>query len=584
MAKKITVIVLFTGFILFIFLFLAQFSIVRAEQLEIEQVSEMPHNPEPYEIRNWKKVAQKYDEFIYDFDKQGEFLPLIKWRESKVNFDLKAPTLPSYVGGEGGGEAINVIASVLGASLAGIDKSDQQGENWVLKQKEYFNDANEENVVLNHPRTKSGNSFWYEILPNILFFGLVDLYPETAKEKTPLMEDNKEMSMEQVMYKSAENFHQAAYEMGKKPEKPDFNWTSFDFKKKEPVYNGKWREPDSAAGIAWLQLAAYNKFGEDKFLRAAGWSLDFLEQIDFNPMYEILLPYGAYTAARMNAEHGEDYNLEKIINWCFESSETRSGWGIINGNWGGFDVYGLQGSTTDSGGYAFAMNTFQMAGALLPIVRYDSRYAEAIGKWMLNLTNNARLFYGNYHADKNQSTAFWDEDPDNVIAYEGLRKRGPKNVSFASKVSPYATGDAQRGEWAPTDLGLYGSSQVGILGGIVEKTEHEKILKLDLLKTDYFQEQAYPSYLFYNPYDQEKIVEIKVNQGEKNGNSGQSGNKDIYDTVSQKFLTKDIEQKAEIELAPQSAAVIVITPAGDELENTGDKKLVNDVVIDYLSD
>ena len=54
---------------------------------------------------------------------------------------------------------------------------------------------------------------------------------------------------------------------------------------------------------------------------------------------------------------------------------------------------GLVGSTTDGEGYAFAMNTFQWAGALTPVARYDTRYAHDIGKWMLNLANAARLFY-----------------------------------------------------------------------------------------------------------------------------------------------------------------------------------------------
>ena len=63
------------------------------------------------------------------------------------------------------------------------------------------------------------------------------------------------------------------------------------------------------------------------------------------------------------------------------------------GRWGNYDCDGLLGSIDNRGGYAFAMNTYAQAGALVPLVRYDTRYARAIGKWMLNLANSARLFY-----------------------------------------------------------------------------------------------------------------------------------------------------------------------------------------------
>ena len=54
--------------------------------------------------------------------------------------------------------------------------------------------------------------------------------------------------------------------------------------------------------------------------------------------------------------------------------------------------------------------------------------------------------------------------------------------------------------------GLYGSSHVGILGGIVRPTNVDGILQLDLLKTDYFHADAYPTYLYYNPHAAEKSV------------------------------------------------------------------------------
>ena len=97
---------------------------------------------------------------------------------------------------------------------------------------------------------------------------------------------------------------------------------------------------------------------------------------------------------------------------------------MISDRWNGLDAHGLVGSTTDGEGYAFAMNTFQWAGALVPLARYDTRYAHDIGKWTLNLANAARLFYPNAHDAEHQSSYAWAKahDGKSVIAYEGIRK------------------------------------------------------------------------------------------------------------------------------------------------------------------
>ena len=43
-----------------------------------------------------------------------------------------------------------------------------------------------------------------------------------------------------------------------------------------PVANGKWTEPDSAAGIAYLEYLAYQKWGESHHLEGAIFGLDYL--------------------------------------------------------------------------------------------------------------------------------------------------------------------------------------------------------------------------------------------------------------------------------------------------------------------
>ena len=62
------------------------------------------------------------------------------------------------------------------------------------------------------------------------------------------------------------------------------------------------------------------------------------------------MPLGAYLAARMNAEIGTNYNVEKFVNWCFDGSNWRK-WGATTGNWGSLDCAGLIGSVTDNRQY-----------------------------------------------------------------------------------------------------------------------------------------------------------------------------------------------------------------------------------------
>lgn len=557
----------------------------QSAQKKIARVELMPNIPSPFIMRDWKEVARGYDAFVFNFDAQGSYLPLITWDKHNINFKLDSFRLPSYVGQKPSGEGINQLAAIVGATLVGIDKSNQDGYNWVLTAKQYYNRTMK--MIYNGTRNSvyRGNTFWYELFPEILFYQLVSLYPAAAKIPTPLSNNQGRMSMEEIMYSTANTYYDAAYVMGGSNDAKGYEWTSFDLTKMEPVFNSRWREPDAAAGIAWMQYMAYVKFGEEKFLDAADWSLRYLENMDYNPLYELLLTYGTYTAARMNAELGCDYNLDKLMNWCFEPSDAKSGWGrpgwgIIAENWSGYDVHGLQGSVTDNGGYAFAMNTYQWAAALVPVVRYDQRYARAIGKWMLNLANNARLFYATFHPDDRQSCSFWQEDPKGLIAYEGLRKAGPivhvstgRSVPVAERKGPYATGDALRNGWAPTDFGLYGSSHVGYLAGIIAPTNDEKILQIDLLATDFFRHQAYPTYLYYNPYSEQKKVELYVGADAV----------DLYDTTTKTFLKKNVSGTVVFSIPPDSAVVLVLAPANGEIAYEDKKMLIDGVIVDYYS-
>ena len=152
--------------------------------------------------------------------------------------------------------------------------------------------------------------------------------------------------------------------------------------------------------------------------------------------YELQLPYGTYTAAKMNAELGTKYDVEKMVNWSFDRGALR-GWGTIVGSWGGYNVSGLVGEANDAGNdYAFQLNGVQQAAALAPMVRYDKRFARAIGKWILNLSNATRLFFPGFLPSNLQDASAWSavNDPQQVMGYEALREKW-------QNLSPYSTGD-----------------------------------------------------------------------------------------------------------------------------------------------
>ena len=261
---------------------------------------------------------------------------------------------------------------------------------------------------------------------------------------------------------------------------PQMNYRAFNLSTMTPNGNGV-AEPEASGVIAWILYNAWLKTGNKKYLEGAQQSIEFLAGLTANPSYELQLPYGTFIAAKMNAELGTQYDINKMLNWSFDRGPLR-GWGTIVGTWNGSNVSGLIGEANDSGNdYAFALNGFQQAAALVPMVKYDKRFARAIGKWMLNLANASRFFYSKYLPPASQDDFAWSStnDPKSVIAYEALKENMNGNKLFA-------TGDAKRNGWAQTNLGIYGSSSVGYLAALVDTTDVSGILLLDVNKTDFF--------------------------------------------------------------------------------------------------
>ena len=547
-----------TIFLICLFSIYAPKGMAQAGQITIARVEEMPNEPSPYFMRDWKKVATAYDSFVYDIQKSGQYLPLVFIKPQGTNYPERPSFgLDTYVGtnSNNNGEGINVLPSLVSASLVGIDKTNQFGKNWVLMSQDYFNKGNGEFLYLNNIGGHSGSDWWYDMMPNIYFYQLYDLYGKIG-------------DAENQFHQVADRMSGAVSAMGGSSTpwtRASMNYRAWDFLHMQPNADGV-HEPEAAGAYAWLLYHAYKETGDESYLRAAEWSMEFLINLSSNPSYELQLPYGAYVAAKMNAETGTEYNIEKLLYWIFNRGPLR-GWGTIVGTWNGIDVSGLVGEANDGGNdYAFQLNGVQQAGNLVPLVRYDKRFARTVGKWMLNLANATRLMYPGSLPSHLQDAYDWSSvnDPAGVIGYEALREQW-------TGLSPYSTGDALKGGWAGTNLSLYSTSSIGYLGALLEKTNQEKILKLDLLKTDFFNDDAYPSYLLFNPYPIAKSVMIDAGDGPT----------DIYDAISESFLVQNVSGPVSIDIPADQAISIVLSPAGGTITYDNDKMLINDVVVDY---
>ena len=249
---------------------------------------------------------------------------------------------------------------------------------------------------------------------------------------------------------------------------------------------------------------------------------------------------------------------------------------MISGEkWGGEDTGGLMGFTdpntgADVRGYAFSMNTFATALPMVPLVRYEDRYSRAIGKWMLNAANAARLFYANAHAPQNQSSSFWTGDPNSSVAYEGLRHHW---LTANDNEELFAGGDPLEYGWGPeTDFALYGAAFSGAFGSIIKPTNVEKILELDLLATDLYRGAAHSTFLYYNPHASTNSVEIDLGVGQLY---------DLYDAAANRFLTRGATGRTLFNVAADEAVMLVVIPAGGRQIFDGRRMLVDGVVVDY---
>ena len=547
-------------------------------QVGVQRIDSMPNMPKPFKILDFNTLAKDYDKKVYDENQTGEYWPLIWKDDSRKNFDQETYGIYTAMGDVRQGkehydgifhESLASIGSVLGASLVGIDKTNQNGENYLRMLKNYYNSETNWSIMMNNTGPEVAQlgggyarDWWYDVYPNVMFYAVADLYPQATEYDT-------------ILKSVADKFYEADSVLN-----GNYDYSFFDYATMQPNKTWICTQQDAAAGHAFVLYSAYQKFNNPKYLDGAKSSLEALLNQKENYFYEILMPFGAYVAARMNAEQGTNYDFAEVLDWTFDgNSACREGWGVLVDNWNGYDVSGLVGSTTHNGGFAFLMNTYDAMWPLVPMVRYDQRYANIIGKWMLNAANASRLFYPYEIPDEHQTIPDEKEHTKGVIAYEGLIKSShyEEEGLYLDIAAPVAIGDGMK--WNKdnpkvSQFSVYGSGHVGIAGAIISKTNVENILQLDLLATDFYREEAYPSYLYYNPNAESKEVIISI------------GDKDlkIYDAVERKFISQKTKFDFTFNIEGESSRLLVMIPTSAKVKEKDGKLYADDIVIDYKYD
>jgi len=537
-------------------------------QATISRVDSMPDMPETYQMLDWKTKARDFDKFVFNWDNKSEVGSLIWLDDARRNVNQTTFGLYTAVKDIRQGktanngefhESLNSLAAILGAGLVGIDKTNQDGYNYVKMAQNYFNSATGWNIVMNNTTSSVGmqgggygRDWWYDVLPNALYYAMCDVFPGVD-------------GAEEIQRSIAEQFVKADSVLN-----GNYDYSYFDYGQMKGGINHIPLQQDAAGGHAYVLLCAYHKFGDSRYLKHSKSAIEALVSQKESRFYEALLPLGVYTAAYLNATEGTDYDIQKLLNWIFDGCKSptgRTGWGIIVDKWGDYDVSGLQGSITDGGGYAFLMNSIKPAWPFVPMVKYQPQYAKAIGKWMLNNASACRLFYPGHIDEKHQWAPELKNITCNNIAYEGLRKYDDYGKEELKGVSPVAIGDGPKwikGNPTKSMMSVYSSSPVGILGAIVDTTDVKGILQLDCNATDFYASKPYPVYLYYNPYGEDKNVTYHVVQS-----------CDLFDIVAKEYVAKGIKQDSKFCIPAKGARILVELPSGTELSVDGERIIAN---------
>jgi hypothetical protein len=182
------------------------------------------------------------------------------------------------------------------------------------------------------------------------------------------------------------------------------------------------------------------------------------------------------------------------------------------------------------------------------------------------VTNASRLFYWNALPEDLQDSYSWASahDPTACIPHESMKEL------WGGK-SPFATGDAINGGWAVTNLSLYSGSSVGYLAAVVESTNVPEILQIDLNKTDFFGDNSLTSWLYYNPTQSSKQVQVSLPPGTFG----------VYEAITESVLHYEVTGSFQLAVPSGEVRLIRLFTAGLEPEQDQNRLYIGEDVLDY---
>ncbi len=203
------------------------------EQKNIARVDSMSAIPQPLNIIDYEQLALQFDSTVYDFNAQGEFWPLVWVDSSRKNFAQDVVGLYTAIGDVRQGrsnnkgmfhEALATMGGVLGGSLVGINKANQDNLDYVGMLKNYFNRETGWNIMMNNTAPEVallgggyGRDWWYDVYPNVLFYAIYEKYPHAPGFDT-------------LARSIADKFYQADSVLN-----GNYNYSFFDYAKLKPV-------------------------------------------------------------------------------------------------------------------------------------------------------------------------------------------------------------------------------------------------------------------------------------------------------------------------------------------------------------
>jgi len=327
--------------------------------------------------------------------------------------------------------------------------------------------------------------------------------------------------------------------------------------------------------------------------------------------YEVTFAPGPLTVARLNAEYDAGIDMDAVFRGFFGTDSLEdSPWRIVAGKrFSGLDCDGLDGAVwgnNEEGFHAFTMGTLINPAWLAPVARYDTRYANSIGRYLLNVANATRLLQGEGLTWQQHDHPDWKKeyDPKNLLFYEAIASW---DWGEGNRIRPYATSDPIRLGWNGnkkidakdyhdekkrdfsrrcSGISLYMGNHIGYLGAILQLTDVPGILRWDCVKTDFFSLPTFPTYLVYNPYPEPKEFTFVLDlpqpvgaaafglaqtpcvaglpypaSGISNRFEDNTQTQDVIDLVTQTVVAKNVKDAVRLTLPGETAGVYVVSPA-----------------------